>query len=339
MNQRTGTELRVGVVGAGIIAGVHLANLRQIDGVRVVAVCDVDQGRAEVAAREHGAQVYTDVHRMIDTADLHALFVCVPPFARDGIVERAASRGLHLYLEKPLALDLATARRELELVELAGVIASVGYMWRYAPVVDRAREALAGASAVLLMGRMLNGPPGAAWSFDRALSGGLLVEFATHMADLLRYVGGEVTQVAAAGAELAPGPATRGPDTAALTLRFAHGGLGTLETTWAYPGALWELRAVADDRELRVGLNPEQLEGQVDGNPLTMPDTSLDAHAHGFSGGPSWYLSARSFVDAVRTGDRDLVRCSFHDGVRTLALTLAADEALRTARMVDVPEL
>ena len=330
-------EIRVGIAGAGIIAGIHLPNLRQCRGVRVAAICDVDEARARTLAGDGGALVYVDAQRMLDEADLDALVVCLPPFARGDLVEQAVRRGLHVYVEKPLALDLEGALRTADAVEASGVIASVGYMWRYAPVVERAKSVIEPAGSALLLGRMLNGPPGPAWALDRNLSGGLIVEFATHMADLLRYLGGEITHVSGVGSEVAPGPATRGPDSAVLALRFANGTAGSLETSWAFPGAIWDVQVIVPGGHLQLSLNPERLHGQFHGEDIAMAsETPGGGQPHGFSGGPSWFLAIQAFVEAVRLRDPSLVRSPYRDGVRTLTLTLAADEALRTRQTVAV---
>lgn len=332
-------DIHIGVAGAGIIAGVHLPNLRQMPGVRIAAICDSDVGRAEAAAGAYGATAYADTLRMLDEADLHALFVCLPPFARGDIIARAVERGLHVYVEKPAALDLEAAGRTMEAIEAAGVISSVGFMWRYAPVVERARAALAAAGPSLLLGRLLNSPPGPAWAFDRKLSGGLLVEFAAHMADLLRYLGGEVEHVSGSAMEVTAGPSSRGCDSAVLALHFLGGGSGSLETTWALHGAIWDVQIVAAEAQLHLSLNPERLAGEIRGERVDAgSEQPHNVTAHGF-GGPSWYLAAGAFVDAVRSGSADGVRSSYRDGVRTLALTLAADEAVRTRQTVAVIQI
>ncbi len=339
-SERTERDIRVGIAGAGIIAGIHLPNLGQLGSVDIAVVCDVDEDRARALAGNSGAQVYTDPQHMLDEAKLDALFVCLPPFARGDLVEQAVRGGLHVYVEKPLALDLHTALRTAEVVEAAGVIVSAGYMWRYAPVVEQARSALDPARSALLLGRMLNGPPGPAWALDRSLSGGLIVEFATHMADLLRYLGGEVTHVSGSGAEVLPGPPTRGPDSAVLALRFASDAAGSLETSWAMRGAVWDLQAVAPGVHLQLNLNPERLVGEIHGKSIDVRSETPDgAEPRGFSDGPSWYLAVKAFIESIRSHDMNLVRSSYRDGVRTLALTLAADEAVWTGRTVTVAEV
>lgn len=336
----TGDEVRVGFAGAGTIAGIHMPNLLQIDGVRIVAVSDVDEERARARASEFGARAYGDAREMLDAVDLDALFVCLPPFAHGDIVEHAVARGLHLYMEKPVALDLASALHTAALVREAGVIASVGYMWRYAPVVEQAKALLDPAHRALLLGRMLNGPNASAWSLDRSLSGGLLVEFATHLFDLLRYLGGEITHVSGTGTEVMPGPPSRGPDSAVLALRYANGAAGSLATTWAFSGAIWDVQVVAPTATLHLNLNPERLQGKARDEPIdTSSPIPAGVQPHGFSGGPSWFLAAQAFVMAIRNGDPTLVRSSYEDGARTLALTLAADEAVRTGRTIEVAQV
>ena len=332
--------VRIGIVGAGTIARIHVPNLAQIEGASVAAICDLDEGRARALAADHGARTYDDAARMVDEAELDAVFVCTPPLAHGDIVERAARRGLHVYVEKPVARDLDSALRTAAVVEEAGVISSVGYMWRYAPVVDRARTLFDPSGGAMLLGRLLNGPNAPGWSQDRDQSGGILVEFATHVADLLRYLGGEVELVHGVGTEVVPGPPARGPDSVAVALRYASGVIGSLEATWALAGSIWDVQVIAPGVNLRLDLARERLRGIARDEPIDEASPiPAGVEPHGFSGGPSWYLSARAFVEAVRSEAPELVRASYREGVRTLAFTLAADEAVRTGRPVAVPRV
>lgn len=331
-------EVRVAIAGAGTAARLHLRNLSQLDGVAIVAISDPNPERAALLATECGAQTFGDTARMLDEVDVDALFVCAPPAAHGDAVERAARRGLHVYVEKPVALDLDSALRTAAVVEDAGVISSVGYMWRYAPVVERVRTMFDADAASMLLGRILNGPNASAWSLDRVQSGGILVEFATHVADLLRYLGGEVTHVSGVGTEVVPGPASRGADSVVLALRFASGAIGSLDATWALSGSIWDVQIVASGVNLRLDLTREHLSGTVDTASIdeTSP-TPAGVQPHGFTGGPSWFLAAQAFAQAIREATPNLVRAPYREGVRTLAFTLAADEALRTERWAQVP--
>ena len=93
---------RIGFIGVGGIAQEHLKNLRQIEGARVVAVCDVNPEPAERVAGEWGARPYADFRTMLDDEQLDALYVCVPPFAHQGQELLAVERGIPFLVEKPI---------------------------------------------------------------------------------------------------------------------------------------------------------------------------------------------------------------------------------------------
>lgn len=328
--------LRVALAGAGLIARlVHLPNLAALPGVAVVGVADPDEARArEAAAPFPTARAYASAEAMLDEAAPDALILCAPPFARGDLVAWAAGRGVHLYVEKPAALTLAEARRDLAAVERAGVVAALGHMWRSTSAARAMAAALRDAPgpATAITGRLLNGPPGPAWSFDAALSGGLLVEFGSHLLDAMRAVGGPVAEVSGVGAHVTPDPdGRRGPDTALLTLRFASGAVGTAHVTWAHYSAAWDVLALTPHGPLHWHLGPERLEGPV---ATAGPDLPPEGTPwHGF-GGPSWRNALAGFLDAVRARDPSAVACSFRDGANTLALALAAREAIWSGRAV-----
>ena len=104
------TRLRIGCVGTGFIAGRHLAALSAIPNVDVVAVADPAKVRAKVVAERFGARVYDDGVGLIDSQDLDAIWLCLPPFARGPVEQAALARDLPFFVEKPLALDLADSR-------------------------------------------------------------------------------------------------------------------------------------------------------------------------------------------------------------------------------------
>lgn len=333
-------DIRVGVAGAGTIARVHLPNLAQMDGVLIAAVADRHEARALPLAFEYGARIYSSVERMLDEEELDALFMCTPPLEHSDVVELAVRRGLHVYVEKPVAIDLDAALRTASIVEESGVISSVGFMWRYAPVVEQLKAMSSPGDRGMLLGRLLNGPNAPGWSNDRRLSGGIIVEFAAHLADMLRYLGGEVAYVGGLGTEIVEGPATRGVDSVVVTLQYASGTIGSLAATWALAGSVWDVQVVAPGIDLRLDFVRERLQGTVRGGSIDEASrTPIDVRPHGFTDGPSWYLAAWTFIRAIQDGIPELIRSPYRDGVRTLALTLAADEAVRTGRSVPVPRV
>ena len=137
--------LRVGVYGAGNFANrEHLPNLARIDGVRVVAVCDVDEQAARATAARFGIPgVYTDGMQMLAGERLDALWSIVPAAARGDVEVAAAERGIHLFSEKPQATEMRTARRIDAAIRRGGVLSTVGFRERYRPIFQEAKRLLA----------------------------------------------------------------------------------------------------------------------------------------------------------------------------------------------------
>jgi predicted dehydrogenase len=185
--------IRVGIVGAGAIAGRHAGVLAGFDDVRVAAVADPVLERAEELAGQVGATAYASHLELLDREGLDALYICVPPFAH-GPPERAAiDAGLPFFVEKPLAVDLATAASIAAAVAERGLVTATGYHWRYLDTFERAQELLAGNPARLALGYWLDTVPPPAWWLHRQLSGGQMIEQTTHALDLARVLVGEVT--------------------------------------------------------------------------------------------------------------------------------------------------
>ena len=114
--------VKVGFVGTGGIANGHLRNLAEMKNVHIAALCDVDEARVNAAVETYGGQPYTDYREMFDGADLDAVYFCLPPFAHSDAEIVAAERGLHLFVQKPVVLELETGIRILEAVKQSGVI-------------------------------------------------------------------------------------------------------------------------------------------------------------------------------------------------------------------------
>ncbi len=130
-----------------------------MDDVQIVAVADIIKDRAQSAATRFVAKAYADYRDMLGSEKLDALYICVPPFAHDQQEIIAAGKGIHLFVEKPVAVSLDKARRIRDVVTQSGIFTAVGYHWRYQSNTDRAREMLAGKTVGMLMGYWMGGMP------------------------------------------------------------------------------------------------------------------------------------------------------------------------------------
>jgi len=343
--------VRIGFAGTGGIAGAHLINLVRIPEAEVVALYDVDRERCEVAMRRINGQqdqaarpggpeprklqakVYTDFKAMLTEAGLHAVYICVPPFAHGDLELAAIDAGLALFVEKPVALSLDLARQVAHGIEAKSLVSASGYQTRYSEATDRAKELIGNKTVGMALGFYLGGLPGTPWWRVQAQSGGQLVEQATHTVDLMRYLVGDVTKVYAAGALrlLKDTPSYDIFDVATTTLHFASGAIGTVANTSALNGGS------ATGAPSGVHLILQDMRLEIWGTTLKVT-VGGKTEEHRFSAQPM-LAEDQAFVEAVARKDPNRVRSSYLDAARTLAVTLAAEESARTGLPVDVPKL
>lgn len=238
-------SLRVAILGPGGIGARHAGAARAL-GMELVGACGRDAAHTIAFATEHGTEPFTDLDRMINRAVPDLLVVALPPFVRGGEIEHAASRGVHLLVEKPLALDLDTAARIVTAAEAAGVVAANGFMYRFGDAVRRWRALDTGAVG-LFAGAFHCNALHALWWREEDLSGGQLLEQVIHLIDLVRHFMGEPDTVYARRANLLHRGVERytGEDVSAVTFGWEDGRIATLNASnIATPGLWWKEWAV-----------------------------------------------------------------------------------------------
>ncbi|MDW8107633.1 MAG: Gfo/Idh/MocA family oxidoreductase [Armatimonadota bacterium] len=319
--------IRIGFVGTGGIAQVHFDALSQIDAAQLVAFCDVESERAQRAAERFGGRAYTDWRVMLDREALDALYICVPPYAHDGVEEAAAERGIHLFVEKPVARTVEQAKRIEAAIQKAGILSMVGYHFRYYGAIERAKERLQGLPVLMVKGAWDGGMPGVAWWRKHELSGGQLVEQTTHIFDLARYLVGEITEVFTYSLnrpDLLHYPDGDVNVSDVVCLRFENGAVGVITNTNGLhaPGEVG-LKVYTPERIIEVSWG-------------RMVEVEPNRKEEFFSRDNPYVRESQAFLEAIRTGNRDLIRADYSEGVKTLAVTLAADESGRTGKPIRV---
>jgi myo-inositol 2-dehydrogenase/D-chiro-inositol 1-dehydrogenase len=325
------TPVRVGIVGAGWIAGDHVAILRGLAEAEVVALCDLDREKAERLAPP-GARLYESWEELLEREEPDALWVCTPPLAHRAPAVAALERGIPVFLEKPLARTLEDAEAIVEAWERTGTVCAVGYQWRATEALESLREAVDGQEVALLLAKSFGPTQARPWFLDRAQGGGNVLERASHQVDLVRAVAGEVVsvQAAAAGVLLAQGEGERGDieDAAAITLRLAGGAVASVVIAWTREGhpGLYSLDVLASDATLSLVLDPEfRLEG-----------VSRGRRVEAQSGTHPFQRQIVRFLEAARAREPGMVFCTPADALGTLAACAAAERALASGGAVSV---
>ena len=316
--------VHIGFIGCGGMASAHMNELLNLDGASIKAVCDVVEPAATAAAQRTGAAAYTDLDKMLQRDDLHAVYLCLPVFAHGDAELAVIRRGLPFFVEKPVARSMPVARRVLAAVRRKKLLTCVGYQLRYGGGTVAARQWLEGRTLALVVGRYWCGTGRAlkGWQIEYARSGGQILEQATHTLDMMRYLCGEVSDVSALSAsrELRDIDC---PDVHAVMLNFQSGCIGSMTTTWAYDMDDWShaniLHIAYEDKLVRWTADQSNLSGGgAEPQPLSQGGANID----------------QVFVDAVRTGDGSAILSDYADAVKSLDLSLAISRSAQTNRKV-----
>jgi predicted dehydrogenase len=331
-------KLRVALLGAGRIAGlVHAPILARQADVTLVAVADADPVARDRAARHApGAVRFADWRRAIDLGGLDAAVICLPPAMHAPAACASFSAGLHVYVEKPLALDLEEADAMIAARDAAARLGMVGLNFRFHPLVEDAhRRVRAGELGQLLAVRSLMTSarrPLPEWKRDRGAGGGALADLGTHHVDLVAHLSSQEIDVkglhveerrtscgslATLAGRLADGTPlqimvaqTTGQSCNVVQLLGERGHL-TIDLAEATPRPLetppGRLARIARARTRLRALAPRAL---------------LAAPGHD----PSFGRALDAFVTAAREGAPS-VRPDLADGRRALAAVLAAEHA------------
>jgi predicted dehydrogenase len=324
--------LRVGLVGAGLIANVHAGAYAQLAGVEVAAVTDPVSAKAADLAARCGAEVLPDVARLIDL-ELDLVDVCTPPHTHAEIVIAALDAGHNVACEKPIARTLADARRMVAADRRTPGLLMVGHVTRY-EADHRLAKQLVDDRQVGRLRRVAHSTTTSApgwseggWLADPRCSGGPVLDQGVHSFDYLRWlIGSPAIRVHAVGRDTAAGPGSY----VLTTVRYADGTIGVVETSWAHPAA----RGFRLQAEL-VG---------TDGRLAWSYDDLMSGVYCSADGGTEWYDALgdrgfveelRDFTDALRTKVRrsPVPAAEATEGLHT---ALAALESLHTGEAIDL---
>ena len=233
--------LNFALVGCGRIAKRHseLLGHNQIDGARLVAVCDIVEAKAAAIGRQFDVPAFTDMHEMMSGSEIDVVVVLTESGNHARHVIELAKYGKAIVVEKPMALTLEDADAMIAACEASGSRLFVVKQNRFNVPVVKLREALdEGRFGKLIMGtirvrwcRDQSYYDQDAWRGTWAMDGGVLTNQASHHVDLLEWMMGEVESVFAKSTTALVD--IEAEDTAVVLLKFKNGALGLIEATTA----------------------------------------------------------------------------------------------------------
>lgn len=324
--------LNIGILGTGGIAAAYAKPLSQMPAVRIVALCNRTLAKARAFNDKHlagAAACYDDFDQMLARESLDALFICMPPGAHAGEAEKAARKGIHLMLEKPIALTLERAESIRAAVRENGVVCQIGHHFRHTKPVRKLKQMLTDGTAgrpLMMQARFYVNGLFPAWWRDPQVGGGQLVEQSIHLYDLARHVFGDAIAVAGFADKLTHERFDdyRVDDASASVVRFRNGGIASISAC-----NLWEpssgsvtfdimceklLARFASPAEAEFIYHDGRKSEEVRGDKFQVTRESVKGDGH-------YGELARNFIEAVR--GNETTRSNIDDGVEGLRLVLA----------------
>jgi predicted dehydrogenase len=306
-------RLRVCTVGAGFFSRFHHDGWSRLERAELIAVCDADRAKAQAMARAFDTDgVFDDAATMLDACKPDLIDIVTPPATHAALVGLAASRGIDVVCQKPLAPTLAEARALVAQARVAGIRLIVHENFRFQPWYREAARLLrAGVLGVphSIAFRLRpgdgQGPDAylARQPYFQQMERFLVRETAIHLIDTFRFLLGEVDAVFAWLRRL--NPAIAGEDAGYILFRFASGAAGLFDGNRLNEHASDDPRRTMGEMWLEGSGGVLRLDGR---GHLWLKPHGGEEHRHdyafedrGFGGDCVWRLQ-RHIVEHVQGG-------------------------------------
>ena len=350
------SAVKIGIVGLGQRGLQHLKSLCKIENAEVVALCDptaenlVEEKIARYVDgfRMGNIKTYTGFSEFFSSSVVDAMYFSIPPSLHAGEVLRAAERGVHLFVEKPVSLFLDEALEMERAIDRAGILSTVGFNQRHDNWHDGIREFLADKRLIMITDvvngtleshsikhtrtEAVGGPQNRVWAANRAWSGGTIVEAGIHQTDLMRYWAGDIDWVEARYIHRDTDDIEDGGDNPyaySVTYGFSNGVIANLmmsrlrKTFWGdtYQDIIWDRGHLKLEKDGPVAYyydGPYPPEGAVDQAALHHP-LSLGPRNN------NTLEISHSFVQAVKDQSSASLLNTFSSSINSHAAVLGAN--------------
>ncbi len=323
-------KVKVGFIGAGGMATAHMDRLSKMPNVEIIAISDIIESKAKEKAQSYNAKPYTDFHLMIEKEEMDAIWVVIPPFAHSDEIKIAAEKGIHVFIEKPIAPTLESAREMEKTTEKYKIKTIVGYHWRQFEAIKRGKNIIEneGGPIGMVAGYWWGGIPGGPdhWWRRKEISGGQVVEQTTHIFDLSRHLAGEVDRVFAEFATIlnADQPNFTVEDVSIVTLRFKSGAIGYVTSTSG---------AIPEGTYVGLKLLARNLHFQTEGKTARIwkRRESIELKS---SNDPVWDEDIL-FIEAIQNDTK--VEPTISEALKSLEISIAAVKSAEKAEIIKLP--
>ena len=348
--------LNIGVIGCGRVAReVHLRVIKTLPQAQIVALADADaQSLKSAQTLAPNAKTYSDAADLFCDENVQAVVIATPNVLHASLAIEAFRRGLHVYLEKPLALDLAEARNVFEAWQAAKTVGAIGFNYRFNPLLQNAARLIQQGEIGKIVGvrssfcAPMNAAP--AWKTARQSGGGVLLDLASHHIDTLQTLTSQ--KVVSVWAQIRS--IRHEEDTATVELQLEDGTLvqGFFSQN-AVERDLWEIEGESGrmriDRynhtqveitragELGVGAQMRRVARGFRPSSTRCRLNYLRQKQREPNHEPSYRTAWQHFIAAAQKGSpNDVAFATPLDGLRNLQIVLALEDSARNGAAVQL---
>jgi len=330
------------MIKIGILSFAHhhgeayISNLRNMEGVELLGVTDDDPLRGQTIAAQNQAHYFHTYEDLLE-AKPDGVIICTENNRHRPLVEMAASRGIHILCEKPIATTLADAQAIVDVCDKSGVLLMTAFPMRFsAPLLEiKARLDHGDFGDVYCFNGTNRGElptKHRAWFVDPLLAGGgAIMDHTVHLVDIMRwFTGSEVATMYARSNKIFHADEVEVETGALEMMTFQNGIFATIDASWSRP-QYWPTWG---------GLDFEMVtqRGAVVVDAFRQ---NLNVYRHDWQrsnwaywGSDSNHAMVSEFVAAIR--ENRSPRVTGVDGLRAVEATLAAYESVRTGQTVQV---
>jgi predicted dehydrogenase len=336
-----------GVIGTGIVGGAWHAHVyARMPQAKLVAVCDLNEARAQEIGQKYGAQhVYTDYRELLSNPDIKAVSIATPDFAHREIAVAAAEAGKHILVEKPLATTVEDAEAIVNAARKAGVKLMVDFHNRVSPAFLNAKQSVSNGDLgdlKYIYARLSNTTFVATQMLPWASKSSALWFLASHTFDMARYLLEDepkrVYAVSRSGVLQSMGIDTQ--DLHIAIVEFGKGAVVTLENVWILPETepmVFNLKfeMIGSGGSMYINTSDHRAVEKYTRDNASLPDVMGIVFGGDEPRMSGFVLEAIArFVDAV-VYDRPLL-ASGEDGLAVTRVLTAITESANSGRPVDL---
>ena len=325
--------LRIGVTGAGT-QGSQLAILAKQSGAEIVAIHDVNIDAAKRLADATNAKLTTKNLKEFFEVPMDGLLVCTLPTIRTEPILQACNKKIHLLIEKPPAYNLEEAKKCLDAIKKSNVIASVGFQLRYDSRYKKLKQLISQHEIHLVRTKItidyylnFNMSP---WFLQKQFSGGPILEQAIHMLDCVRFIfdNAKATKAVTIGIKNMARYRKEFDAENAMQLIYEldNGVIGSHTNHCGHDRPQFDLELIGPRLQLEANATEQKIHGTINGQKI---DSDLMIE------NDDCLNKVTSWLKAIETNNRNLIKSSYEDSINTQALVDAAIKS-QTTKVIEL---